>query len=99
MIKNKEDEIYNRIKDNIGFEKSKKFKKWFHAEYPGKQQHHGCGSYTGIKTSDYFSIPVTAEEHAQAEKDKSKFCIDNIHVFILVMKNYIKFLERNNDSK
>ena len=92
MIKTTEDEIYNRIKNNIGFDKSKKFIAWLHNNYPGKEIHHLAGSFTGIKTSDYFSLPVTREEHLRAEKDKSKFCIDNIHIYLKIIIEYTKHL-------
>jgi hypothetical protein len=93
MIRNSEDELYIAIKNKIGFDKSKKFKDWFHKEFPGMEQHHGCGSYTGIKTSDFFSMPVTRQQHELAEKDKSGFCIQNLPMFIVTMIKYIRFLE------
>ncbi len=93
MIKTTEDEIYNRIKNNVGFDKSKKFKDWLNKNYPGKEIHHLAGSYTGIKTCDYFSIPLTAEEHLKAEKNKSEFCIDNLHLYLRIVFKYIKHLE------
>ena len=93
MIKTENDRIYNRIRNNLGFYKSPKFNKWLHKTYPGLEQHHGCGSIGSIKTSDYFSVPLTREEHIKAEKDKSNFCIDNIQKFINIMQEYIIYLE------
>lgn len=93
MIKNTEDEIYNRLKNNIGFDKSKRFIKWQHENYPGKEIHHLAGSFTGIKTSDYFSMPVFREEHLYAEKNKSQFCVDNLHLYLRILFEYIKYLE------
>ncbi len=93
MIKTENDIIFNRIKNTVGFHKSKKFKKWFHEVFEGAEQHHGCGSYSGIKTSDYFSVPLTHQEHLEAEKNKSDFCVNNIEKFINVMQRYIIHLE------
>ena len=94
MIKSPFDELYNRLKNTVGFDRSPKFIKWLHAKYPGKIQHHCFGSYSqNLKTSDYCSVPLTIEEHEIAEKDKSNFVIDNIHVMLKIMIDYIKFLE------
>ena len=94
MIKTETDILYNGLKNSVGFHRSKKFKEWFHNEFPGYEQHHGAGSYTGIKTSDYFSMPVTSEQHTQAEKDKSAFCMAHLPDFINTMQKYIIYLER-----
>ena len=94
MIETTEDRIFNACKTGVGFCRSKKFKDWFHKEYPNMQMHHIFGSYTAIKTSDYCSIPVTVEQHEVAERDKSGFAIDNLHVMIQTMVKYIVYLEK-----
>lgn len=94
MIKSFNDELYNRLKNNVGFHRSKKFLAWFHKEFPGMIQHHVFGSTSqSLKTSDYCSLPVTAFEHEIAEKDKSNFAIDRLPDMIYVMQTYIRFLE------
>ena len=93
MIKTIEDRIFNACKTGVGFCRSKKFKDWFHKEYPGMQMHHLFGSYTAIKTSDYCSVPVTAQEHEYAEKHKSEFAIDRLPLLFQVITKYILYLE------
>jgi len=94
MIKTVQDEVYNRLKTNIGFDKSKKHLKWVGSKNPGKVLHHLTGSYTGIKTSDYSVIPLTPEEHEKAERDKSNFAIENLHILIKILIERIKELEK-----
>lgn len=94
MIKTERDIIYNGLKDRVGFHRSIKFKKWFYSEFPNKVMHHVFGSYSQkLKTSDYCSVPVTAEEHEHAEKDKSNFAINHLGEMINVMQKYIMYLE------
>jgi hypothetical protein len=94
VIKSTKDQIYNRLKNNVGFHRSKKFKDWFHQKYPGKQMHHVFGSVSqSLKTSDYCSVPVSHEEHERAEKNKSDFAIDNLPVVFNVLQDYIRDLE------
>src|SRR5690606_11763782 len=96
MIKTVEDQIYNRLKNNVGFHRSKKFKEWFHKKYPYCELHHLFGSVSQkLKTSDYCSIPVTRFEHQKAEANKSEFAIENLHNMINTMQEYIKYLEDN----
>ena len=95
MIQTTEDRIYNNLKTNVGFHRSKKFKKWFHDEYPDRQMHHVFGSYTGIKTSDYCSAFVDDALHTYAEKYKSEFAIEFLPRMINVMQRYIIYLESN----
>ena len=100
MIKSENDILYNRIKNAVGFDKSKKFKKWFHDQYPDMMMHHLFGSYSqSIKTSDYCSVPVREELHQRAEKNKSDFAIEYLHVMLQIMIKYIKFLENENNQK
>ena len=59
------------------------------------QQHHLLGSYSQkLKTSDYCSVPVTPEEHQEAEKDKSGFAIKKLPLLIEVLTKYILHLEK-----
>ncbi len=92
MIKTENDIIYNRLKNNIGFDKSKKhlaFIRQFGVP------HHLFGSYSqSLKTSDYCTIPVTPEEHERAEKNKSDFAIENLHTLIHFLILRIKELEK-----
>lgn len=96
MIKTNNDILYNKLKNSVGFVRSKKFKKWFHEQYPGKEMHHVFGSYSqSIKTTDYCSIPVNLNHtESDAEKDKSNFAIENLDILLSVMIQYIIFLER-----
>lgn len=94
MIKTNNDIIYNSLKNNAGFIRDKEFKKWFHEQYPGMIMHHLFGSYSqSLKTSDMFSIPVTAEEHEIAEKNKSDYAIDHLSVLLKVIQDYVCFLK------
>jgi len=94
MIKTDNDILYNRIKNVVGFYRSDKFKKWFHEQFPGLQQHHCFGSFSqSIKTSDYCSIPVNEEMHKEAEKDKSNFAIEHLPNLINILQMYIHYLE------
>ena len=93
MIKTKEDILFNGCKNVVGFDRSKRFKKWFHEKYPDMEQHHGLGSYTGIKTSDYCSFPLTHKQHKEAEKDKSGWFVKCLPLMLTVMIAYIKHLE------
>ncbi len=95
MIKTTEDIIYNNLKTNVGFHRSKKFKKWFHKEYPGMIMHHVFGSYSQrLKTSDYCSIPLTVGDHEIAERDKSTIAIEGLGLMLKVMQKYIIYLEK-----
>jgi len=92
MIKTDNDILYNACMNVVGFDRSQKFRKWFHERY-NMQQHHIFGSYTGIKTSDYCSIPLTPKQHEKAEKDKSNYAVSCFPLLLTVMIAYIKFLE------
>ncbi len=93
MIKTTEDIIYNNLKTSAGFHRSKKFRHWFHEEYPGTEMHHVFGSYTAIRTSDYCSIPVNRAGHVYAERHKSEAAIEFLPKMINVMQKYIMYLE------
>ena len=90
MIQTVEDEIYNNLKTNIGFDKSEG-----HLNFIRQfgEPHHLFGSYTGKKTSDYATIPVTRAEHDEAEADKSGFAIKNLYKLLDMLIKRIKFLE------
>lgn len=90
MIKTEDDILYNRIKNSIGFDRSQKHLK-FIRQYG--TPHHLFGSYSqSLKTSDYGTIPVTAEEHEYAEKHKSEFAVENLHILIKFLIRRIKEL-------
>ena len=94
MIKTKEDILFNGCKNVVGFDRSKKFKKWFHEKYENYQQHHLFGSYSqSLKTSDYCSIPLSSTQHDKAEKDKSGYAVSCFPLLLTVMIAYIKYLE------
>ena len=93
MIKTEKDQIYNRLKSTVGFYRSKKFKKWFHENYPNSEMHHVFGSYTSIKTPDYCSAPLETEAHRAAEKNKSDAAIELLPIMLQVMQKYIIYLE------
>ena len=87
-------ELYVACKNKVGFFRSDRFKEWFHHTYPHKQMHHAYGSYSqSQKTSDVCSIPVTAKQHEEAEKNKSDFAIKNQPLMLQVMIGYIISLE------
>ena len=89
MIATVEDQIYNNLKNKIGFDKSED-----HLNFVRQfgEPHHLFGSI-GIKTSDYGAIPVTRKEHLEAEKDKSGFAIKNLYKLIEMLIRRIKYLE------
>ena len=90
MIQTRDDEIYNNLKTSIGFHRSGdhlNFVRHF------GEPHHLFGSYTGIKTSDYAAIPVTREDHLEAEKDKSGFAIRNLHKLFSILIKRVEQLE------
>ena len=99
MIRTWKDELFNRIKDSIGFYVSGDHCKWLRETFPGREHHHLFGSYTGLKTSDYGRLPVTREQHINAEKDKSGFAIDNLHNLISILIKRIRFLEQKLKEK
>lgn len=86
------DVLYNSIKSTIGFHRSKKHLKWLREL---GEPHHLFGSYTGIKTSDYAAIPLTREQHNEAEKDKSHFAITHLHILIKILIRRIIELEND----
>jgi len=91
MIKTETDIIYNKLKNNVGFDRSKK-----HLTFIRQfgTPHHLFGSYSqSLKTSDYCTIPVTPEQHEIAEKNKSEFAIDNLYLLIYYLILRIKELE------
>ena len=94
MIKTDNDILFNACKNVVGFDKSKKFKKWFHEKYQDSIQHHVFGSYTGIKTSDYCSVPLTVRQHDIAEKCKSDYAVNCFPLLLTVLISYIKHLEK-----
>ena len=87
MIQTRDDEIYNNLKTNIGFDRSKE-----HLDFIRElgEPHHLFGSYTGIKTSDYAVIPLSRGEHKEAEKHKSEFAIANLHKLFGILIHRIK---------
>lgn len=93
MIESHNDQLFNRIKYFVGFSRSKRFKFWFHQQYPGKEMHHIFGSYGSKKTSDFCSVPVTMEEHQAAHKKTHDFAIDHVPEMLSVMTDYINHLE------
>lgn len=92
MIKTTEDIIYNRLKSRVGFDRSNKHLQWVRQF---GEPHHLFGSYSGRKTSDYCTIAVTREEHERAEKHKSEFAIENLHILIQYLQKRIRELEND----
>ena len=96
MIKTKEDILFNACKNVVGFDRSKRFKDWFHKKYDKEiyAMHHIFGSYSqSLKTSDYCSIPLSSTQHDKAEKDKSGYAVSCFPLLLTVMIAYIKYLE------
>lgn len=85
--------LYLRLKNSIGFDKSKQFMDWFHNEYPTKDPHHLWGSYGSIKTTDYTCVPVSRIEHSTMECEW-QWAIDNLPLVFTTMIKYIKYLEK-----
>ena len=94
MIKTDGDILYNRLKNTVGFDKSKKHLAFVGGKYPGKVLHHLFGSFMGKKTSDYAVIPLTIEEHERAEADKSNYAIEHLHTLIKILIERVKELEQ-----
>lgn len=94
MIKTLTDIIFNACKNQVGFYRSEYFKEWFHKEYPGMDMHHLFCSIGPLKTSDFYSIPLTRQSHNLAHKDNSQFAIDNLPELFKVITKYILYLEK-----
>lgn len=98
MIKTNRDIIYNACRNTIGFIRSKRFKRWFHNQYPDMEMHHIFGSVSqSLKTSDYFSVPLTRGQHELAEKDKSNYAIECFPLMLRVVEKYIVYLEEGGE--
>lgn len=94
IVKEAEKILYSHLRNNLKVFRSVKFKKWFHKKYPDMDLHHLFGARgTGIKTSDYFAIPLTREQHGKAEKDKSLYAIENLCLCLNILQEYIQELE------
>lgn len=89
MIKTTEDIIYNRLKSKVGFDRSNKHLAWLRQF---GEPHHLFGSYSGRKTSDYCTIPVTRAEHNLAELDKSGFAVANLYRLVYYLQLRIREL-------
>jgi hypothetical protein len=98
MIKSEKDILFNRCKNAVGFYKSDRFKQWFKQEYPGYDPHHIFGSFTSIKTTDLCTIPLTRQQHEFAEKHKSEFAFNHLHILLQVLIKYIKHLEESSNE-
>ena len=100
MIKTELDILYNACKHQVGFERSKRFVEWFHQEFPDKELHHCFGSYSQtLKTTDHCAVPLTREQHIEAEKDKSGMAIEYFPLMLTTMIRYIKHLEQQLERK
>ena len=84
--------LYKRLR-NLPVFRSKQYLQWVKEKYPEKERHHLIGSMTGIKLNDYLLIPLTHSEHLEAEKNKSDFAIDNLHLSLKLLFEYVKELE------
>lgn len=104
MITNLEKAVYASLKNNLKFYKSARYRKRFKEKYPDPiHGHHPFGSFVGKKTSDYTMIPLTREQHERAHKEMDKVAMENLHVMINLMQEYIyeleQELERNSQQK
>lgn len=73
--------------------RSDKFLKWVKAKYPDRDMHHLIGAMTAIKLNDYLILPLTREEHIQAESKKGEFAVDNLPRSLNILFEYIKEIE------
>ncbi len=87
MIQTRDDEIFNNLKTNIGFDRSKEHLEFIRAF---GEPHHLFGSYTGIKTSDYACIPLSRTDHIEADKHRSEFAIANLYKLFGILIHRIK---------
>ena len=71
--------LYKQLR-NLPCYKNADYLKWLRERNPDKTIHHLIGSMTGIKLNDYLLIPLTIQEHEEAERHKIEFCIDNLHI-------------------
>jgi len=85
--------LYKRLRNNPTF-KSRKFLAWVKKKYPDKETHHILGSMTGIKLNDYLVLPLTHTEHMEAEACKCDYAIDNLHISLRILFEYIKEIEK-----
>lgn len=85
--------LYKRLR-NLPIRKSKKYMDWVKKKYPDKEIHHCLGSMTGIKLNDLLVMPVTREQHLEAERNKIDFAIDNLPQSLNLLFEYIKELEK-----
>ncbi len=85
-------QLFIRLKNQIGFQKSKQYMDWFHSEYPEKDPHHPFGSIGSLKTTDLACIPLSRIEHESIE-DEYSFAIWNLPLVFRTIFEYIKFLE------
>lgn len=85
---NTSDMLYKQVR-NLPVYECPEFVEWMKEKQPNFQFHHGIGSQTGIKLNDLLGIMVSYEEHQYAEANKKEFFIENLHVFI---KNLCDFV-------
>lgn len=99
MIKTENDVIYNSLKNKVGFEKDAAYLRFIRETYH-QTPHHLFGSFSQkLKTTDYTAIPVTEEEHREAELDKSNFAIKNLWKLIRTLIAYIQYLKAKKGIK
>lgn len=72
--------------------RSKKYKKWLRDKFPYCELHHVCGSVHGMKSSDYLLLPMTHEEHEQAQGESLN--LDHIIRAIRLLMMYAEELEQ-----
>lgn len=88
------DILYKQLR-NMPVYKSKRFIKWVH-ETKGKeglQFHHLTGSMGRMHLNNYLGVLVSAEEHQEAHKGASEFCIERLPEAINNLCEYVEFLE------
>lgn len=88
------DEVLYKQFRGLPIFKSKDYIKWLRKQYPDKTIHHLTGSMTGIKLNDYLLIPLTIQEHEEAERHKIEFFNNNLSKSVKLLFEYVKELEK-----
>ncbi len=87
-------EYFIKFRNELGFEKSRRYLQWAKMQHPDKDLHHLLGSTVGRKFTDYLVVPITHEEHLLiAERFKALFFIQNLHKAIKLLIKYVQYLE------
>ena len=82
--------LYMQIKRLVPPVRDKKYLDWVRTKHPEKEIHHLFGSYIAGKRTDYLVLPLTREQHLEAEKNKSEFAIEHLAESIALLITYLE---------